>query len=502
MKLKQEFRRTSLLTVYLPSCLPAIIAGVGYGLLSWARFDRMWAGIDLAIFTQAAKQYSEWQAPWSTIKSVSPFNLLGDHFSPVIALLGPVYALVPHTWVLLLVQALLIALATFILTHTAVRKLGPVLGMLVGLIFAASWGIQGLALFDFHEVAFALPLLAAAYCALLDNRNGRAVLWSLPLMLVKEDSVFLLLGLVLVLLTRRQWKLASILAAYAVGSFALIVWVIIPRIGFYGRYTYWEASAASGVNPIVDAFHNAVTSVTSGATPMLFVVLFAGTLGVGFRSPLILGVLPNLLSRLTSPNPTYLNGDLQYNGTVAVIIAIAFVDGVLRYERKPQPDKIPSAVKIDSRPATITRQQAVTFAIIASTVVTFAITVFLAPAGLLARTLAPPSEDYKTVAESLTLIPHNSRVIASDTIAAYLVDRTRLFILEKELTNSASPEKGFTDSTGQIINADYVVIDRRTAEKWQKVWISSLIISNPQKILTEISDQTVPLSYDIIVIKL
>ena len=43
---------------------------------------------DLAIFDQAVWHYSRWEAPFSSIKG---FNVLGDHFTPILSLAGPFY---------------------------------------------------------------------------------------------------------------------------------------------------------------------------------------------------------------------------------------------------------------------------------------------------------------------------------------------------------------------------------------------------------------------------
>ncbi|WP_264202509.1 DUF2079 domain-containing protein [Streptomyces hydrogenans] len=50
-----------------------------------------------------------------------------------------------------------------------------------------AWGTQSLVGFDFHEVAFALPLLALACRAYLDGRLRAAAGWAAGLLLVKED---------------------------------------------------------------------------------------------------------------------------------------------------------------------------------------------------------------------------------------------------------------------------------------------------------------------------
>ena len=54
-----------------------------YAIASLSRFDRFRTGVDLDIFTQAVDRYSRGDLPWSYVKGTG-FNLLGDHFSPVL----------------------------------------------------------------------------------------------------------------------------------------------------------------------------------------------------------------------------------------------------------------------------------------------------------------------------------------------------------------------------------------------------------------------------------
>jgi len=47
-------------------------------------------GYDLGIFDQAVRRYAHFQAPIVTLKG-DDFNILGDHFHPIIALWAPLY---------------------------------------------------------------------------------------------------------------------------------------------------------------------------------------------------------------------------------------------------------------------------------------------------------------------------------------------------------------------------------------------------------------------------
>ncbi len=149
-----------------------------YSALEWRRFTvKSW---DLGIFTQLAQDYSRLQAPLVSIKG-DGFNLMGDHFHPILVLLGPVYAVWPHAFALLVVQAVLIGISVVGIGRMAGRVVGRWGAIVVAAAYGLSWGIQGAVAFQFHEIAFALPLLAFALDAVIARRALAAAAWAVPL---------------------------------------------------------------------------------------------------------------------------------------------------------------------------------------------------------------------------------------------------------------------------------------------------------------------------------
>ena len=57
----------------------------------------------------------------------------------------------------------------------------------MGVGYGLSWGVQKAVEFDFHEIAFAMPLLAFSLEAVLRKRWAAAMWWAVPLVFVKED---------------------------------------------------------------------------------------------------------------------------------------------------------------------------------------------------------------------------------------------------------------------------------------------------------------------------
>jgi uncharacterized membrane protein len=155
---------------------------------------------DLGIFTEYVKQYADLRAPIVDIRAAG-FNLLGDHFQPIVAVIAPFFRVFPSAATLLIAQALLAAASVFAVSQVAREKLGTGPGRAIAIAYGFSWGLQQMVNFDFHEIAFAVPLLAFSLSALARGRTRAAVWWALPLVFVKEDQGFTVaaIGLYLVL---------------------------------------------------------------------------------------------------------------------------------------------------------------------------------------------------------------------------------------------------------------------------------------------------------------
>ena len=179
--------------------LIALAAFLAYDVISVFKYLRLDPGSwDLGIFTEYVKQAAHLHAPVVAIRGTG-FNLLGDHFQPIVALIAPFFRLFPTPETLLVAQALLIAISVIPVCRAARELLGTWPSRGIGLAYGFSWGLQQMIDFDFHEIAFAVPLLAFCLSALVRRRLRPAVLWALPLVLVKEDQGFTIAAIGLVM---------------------------------------------------------------------------------------------------------------------------------------------------------------------------------------------------------------------------------------------------------------------------------------------------------------
>ena len=87
----------------------ALATFIAYDTISVFKYLRLDPGSwDLGIFTEYVKQLAHLHAPVVSIRGAG-FNLLGDHFQPIVGLLAPFFRVFPSPATLLVAQALLTA---------------------------------------------------------------------------------------------------------------------------------------------------------------------------------------------------------------------------------------------------------------------------------------------------------------------------------------------------------------------------------------------------------
>ncbi|MEU4060826.1 DUF2079 domain-containing protein [Streptomyces wedmorensis] len=380
---------------------PYLIAGAFftvYLLLSARRHAaNLSTGYDLGIFTQIVKSYSELSAPYSPLKGPD-YNTLGDHFHPILALLAPAYRAFPSSYTLLVCQAALVAFSVIPLMKWAHDVRGRKFAYWVGVSYGASWGLAKLISFDFHEVAVAVPLLSLSLCAAGRQRWRAALLWSLPLVLVKED-----LGLTVAAIgAYTAWKGPRVaglaVAAFGAAATALEMLVILPYFNPVGKFAYWPAPTPEETGLLMqaaEAFWPPVKWLT-----VLMIVAPTGFLAL--RSPIVLIALPTLAWRFTSPNPFHWGTDFHYS---AVLMPVAFAAAVHTVAS-----------------GRVTARRLVPACVVGAVVT--GVTFFTHPLHelVLPRTWAE-SAHVRTADELLAKIPDGATVAASNQLAAQLVDR-------------------------------------------------------------------------------
>jgi uncharacterized membrane protein len=347
-----RFSRKHLLGVTILTALIAALYSV-FSLIYYIRFRA--SAYDLVIFDQAIRSYSHFHLGISVIKGVHNgfgphFSVLGDHFSPILAILAPLYWIYGGPQTLLVAQATLYALAIPPLWMFTRRAFGggrkaTIAAYLISAAYGLSWPIAAAAAFDFHEAAFA-PVLTAIALERIQAGKLRGALISLgALLLVKEDMGLLVAGIglyLLVSMTPTLPKQRLVAIAVMVGSAVytiFAVYVLIPAFGGQAGY-YWAYGALGNNVPHVilhilrhpvSAFHALFKPWVKGRTMIWLLSTFAF---LPLLSPITLAAIPLILERMLNDKfPSWWLLKFQYNSFILVILICAAVDTAVRIDR-------------------------------------------------------------------------------------------------------------------------------------------------------------------------
>jgi uncharacterized membrane protein len=344
-----------------PDWVPWLVAGavfVAYSVISVSYIVRLDPGSpDLAIFTEYVKQFAHLHAPIVDLRSPG-MDLLGDHFHPIVALIAPFFLAAPTPVTLVLAQALLVAISVIPVSRAAAARLGRGPARVIAAAYALSWGLQQMIDFDFHELAFAVPLLACSLSALVRGRTRAAVLWALPLVFVKEDQGFTVAAIGLVMLVsawrarvRRlrdgaadstasspppnSWDIRAglFLVFWGLAWSVLSIEVIIPLFNPFHQYDYWNAggilgnSSSNSVITLLDQIGRDYARKLGTSALVLLPVVF-----LALRSPLCLVAVPSLLLRFINTDANYWGPNYHYSAPLMPIVFLAAIDGLSRIQ--------------------------------------------------------------------------------------------------------------------------------------------------------------------------
>jgi uncharacterized membrane protein len=360
--------------------LIALAAFAAYAILSIFKYLRLAPGSwDLGIYTQYVRQIAHLHPPVVTIRGAG-FNLLGDHFQPIVALVAPFYRLFPGPVTLLVAQALLTAVSVVPVCRAARVLLGTGVSRVIGAAYGFSWGLQQMIIFDFHEIAFAVPLLACSLSALVRRRPRAAAVWALPLVFVKEDQGLTVaaIGLVMIAAAVRararagreqdgaagpaapsavppgtaragpsaalsgpalaspgdasMWA-GALLVCWGLAWSVLAIAVIIPHFNPAHHYVYWSDGGVLGPHGHLSA-GGLLSQLARGGPEKLRTTALV-LLPVAFlalRSPLASVAVPGLALRFLSTNSHFWGMQWHYDATLMPVVFVAAIDGLARIQ--------------------------------------------------------------------------------------------------------------------------------------------------------------------------
>ncbi len=471
----QEWSRRTSCHVYrekastLVTYILAALAGIGFAVAAVLHHRAFHsAANDLAFFDQII-----WNSAHGRLFATSfvPYNFLGQHVQPVLLLYALLYRLWPAPELLLISQSLIAAAAAIPLFHVARHLIRhDVLAAIIAGAYLLSPYLHHAVNFDFHPETMSPFFAFLGYRFILDGRRRAAVCALLPLLLLKEDTVLLLLGIAWLCWLRRERRLGATLAGIAVGWGAVATLIIMPHFrsgpsDLEERYGYLGSGAADILLGLGTHPQRALAHLLTWATALtlLGIIGSAGFLPIAAPTEL-LAATPLLAFHLLSTHTPQAHLRLHYSAEVLPLIWIAAVcglanltpgsfprgrggEGSLResrmfrgtsrhYEESPLPT--PRA-----RKGLGVRSLSLAFLILSAAIAFWAASPFPPARGFDPARFGTDQAHWQVVAEAIALIPPDASVSAQTGLGPHLAHRTAL------------------DEFPDGIGADYILLDAR-----------------------------------------
>ncbi|MCA9729654.1 MAG: DUF2079 domain-containing protein, partial [Candidatus Eisenbacteria bacterium] len=310
--------------------------------LTWAwasvvrhqRFNSM--GYDLGIQDQVVWSLSRLRG---FAASIEVSNYLGDHFSPALVLLAPLYWLWEDPRILVVTQACWLALgipATWRITRAAGG--GPGLAGLLAVGYALTPAVGFAAKYDFHIITLAVPILLWSVLAYVRGWKWRWLLLLVLSLSIREELGLSVAGFGALALFRPRWRLlgGGLLALGLAYSFlALFEW--IPHFRGFGsdtlrRYSYLGVTGHEILAALVrEPWSPLVRQLPHSRRVVYFLQLGLPTGGLGLLAPAAwIPGLPNLAQNFASDNLAQASIYFHYSASYLPFVIWAGIQGAIR----------------------------------------------------------------------------------------------------------------------------------------------------------------------------
>jgi uncharacterized membrane protein len=186
-----------------------------------------------------------YQTIWNTLQGhfwisalKGDVNLFVDHTEPFYFLFLPFVAIFKTPLVIVYLQCLWLASGAVPLFLVARDRLkSRRAAWVIGLVYLTYRPFRNLAIYDYHAIAFVIPLLFWAFYFLIRKQHRRFAVTALVALSCKETVGPVVAGMGLVLLVERRWRIG--VATLILGA-AVFVFDIKMVPGFFGHAFYYN----------------------------------------------------------------------------------------------------------------------------------------------------------------------------------------------------------------------------------------------------------------------
>ncbi len=368
--------------------------------------------LDLGYYVQLVWSLATGRGPRVSLPEMHAW---GDHLSPILYLLVPIFWVTPGPVALLVAQSVALALggvATFALARRRLGDERPAAAFAV--LYLLNPSLHGINVRDFHAAALAIPLLLAAL-AFAEARRfwllGGALLLTLA---CREDAALPVGGVGAWLAVRHgYWLGGAALSLGALATLAVLLQWVIPSYrhepySHLWRYTAHGQSLGEIVGTLLLQPVRTVQYLMSGRRLVYLAALGAPLAFLPLRAPIdLVGAAPALLQNLLSSDPILFHHRTQYQAFVLPFLVLAAIAGYDRLATR-RPGRWPVRVLVVA--------MLVSLALASRTVNQFAVTRWL------------PSADDRAAHAVLARVPPEASVSAHERYVPHMSLRPLVFV--------------------------------------------------------------------------
>jgi uncharacterized membrane protein len=190
------------------------------------------SGLDGLLYTQLLFNSLHGNGLTTTLHApYEPQHWFAVHFSPILYLFVPLYALFPKLQMLLAIHSAAIALGAWPLFLCAQRILQHSWQALcIAVMYLISPYIMNAGIWDFHEIAFAPFIFGMMLLAVIEQKKLPLIIYGLLLVSLKEHFGIALFGFGLLWAWHwKDYKFGAAYAAFGVAVLILVLFVIMPH---------------------------------------------------------------------------------------------------------------------------------------------------------------------------------------------------------------------------------------------------------------------------------
>ena len=318
---------------------------VVYARLALLRQEAFWhARFDLGNMVQAVWSTAHGDPLSTTTARGEQISRLAAHVDPLIAVLAPLWWIWPSPDMLLVVQAVAVALGALPLYWLGRLWLdSDVLALAGPAAYLLNPALGWATVTEFHPVTLAPPLILFAVWAAATRRDAALVVFAALALLAKENVGLgmALLGVWIAFSLGRR-RAGLVLSAVSLAWVATAIWVIIPRanegpsVFIAGRYGDFGETPGDVIRGLVTRPDQAVTAILEAERISYLLALALPLAGLFLLAPLLAaGALPDTLLNVLSSRLEQHQVEYHYTAVIVPFLVVGAVRGIAWLRARP-----------------------------------------------------------------------------------------------------------------------------------------------------------------------